>query len=146
MAGCHGCASGPGGQRNIFGNKYGQYLAAIHMARKHKQLAEHAARGLRDAREAAADADGSDSEGEGPAGIWAQNEEEAVLGPGDDAQVLLASLQHSIETNSQFACNKVVTARSYCSEAGSCRIIEYISSISSIEIACRTKANVYLHC
>eukprot|EP00953_Heterococcus_sp_UTEX-ZZ885_P028696 15295-Heterococcus_DN1.PRE.2 len=88
--GCRGCASGPGGQRNIFGNKYGQYLAAIHMARKHKQLAEHVARGLKDARDAADDAKANDSDAdsdaEGGAGIWAQNEEEAVLGPGDEAQ------------------------------------------------------------
>lgn len=27
--GCRGCATGAGGNRNIFGNKYGQYLAAI---------------------------------------------------------------------------------------------------------------------
>lgn len=27
--GCRGCASGAGGNKNIFGNKYGQYLAAI---------------------------------------------------------------------------------------------------------------------
>lgn len=33
-SGCLGCASGPGGQKNIFGNKYGQYLAAIQVARE----------------------------------------------------------------------------------------------------------------
>ena len=27
--GCRGCATGAGGNKNIFGNKYGQYLAAI---------------------------------------------------------------------------------------------------------------------
>lgn len=32
--GCRGCASGPGGNKNIFGNKYGQYLAAIQVARE----------------------------------------------------------------------------------------------------------------
>lgn len=37
-AGCRGCASGPGGYHNIFGNKYGQYLARIQIAReKHAQ-------------------------------------------------------------------------------------------------------------
>jgi hypothetical protein len=65
------------------------------MARKHKQLAEHVARGLKDARDAADDAKANDSDAdsdaEGGAGIWAQNEEEAVLGPGDEAQV---SFQH----------------------------------------------------
>ena len=35
--GCEGCASGPGGQRNIFGNKYGQYLAAIQIAREEER-------------------------------------------------------------------------------------------------------------
>jgi hypothetical protein len=61
------------------------------MARKHKQLAEHVARGLKDARDAADDAKANDSDADsdaqGGAGIWAQNEEEAVLGPGDEAQV-----------------------------------------------------------
>jgi hypothetical protein len=35
--GCRGCASGPGGQKNIFGSKYGQYLAAIQVAREDRQ-------------------------------------------------------------------------------------------------------------
>lgn len=34
MTGCRGCASGNGG--NIFGNKYGQYLAAIQLAREER--------------------------------------------------------------------------------------------------------------
>lgn len=33
-SGCRGCASGPGGYHNIFGNKYGQYLARIQVARE----------------------------------------------------------------------------------------------------------------
>lgn len=33
-SGCLGCASGPGGQKNIFGNRYGQYLAPIQIARE----------------------------------------------------------------------------------------------------------------
>eukprot|EP01041_Mallomonas_annulata_P005316 gene5316-10627_t len=36
VTGCRGCASGPGGNRNIFGNKYGQYLAAIQVAREER--------------------------------------------------------------------------------------------------------------
>uniref|UniRef100_K3WSP8 G10 protein n=1 Tax=Globisporangium ultimum (strain ATCC 200006 / CBS 805.95 / DAOM BR144) TaxID=431595 RepID=K3WSP8_GLOUD len=36
-SGCRGCASGPGGYHNIFGNKYGQYLARIQIAREKKQ-------------------------------------------------------------------------------------------------------------
>lgn len=34
MNGCRGCASGKAGYKNIFGNKYGQYLAAIQIARE----------------------------------------------------------------------------------------------------------------
>jgi len=34
LTGCRGCASGPGGYNNIFGNKYGQYLAGIQVARE----------------------------------------------------------------------------------------------------------------
>lgn len=36
--GCRGCASGSGGaEKNIFGNRYGQYLAAIQVAREERQ-------------------------------------------------------------------------------------------------------------
>ena len=34
LTGCRGCASGPGGFNNIFGNNYGQYLAAVQVARE----------------------------------------------------------------------------------------------------------------
>jgi len=34
--GCLGCASRGGGPRNIFGNKYGQYLAAVQVAREER--------------------------------------------------------------------------------------------------------------
>lgn len=37
--GCRGCASGDGGERNIFGNKYGQYLAAIQVRAREEQAA-----------------------------------------------------------------------------------------------------------
>ena len=37
VTGCRGCASGPGGESNIFGNKYGQHLAAIQIAREELQ-------------------------------------------------------------------------------------------------------------
>mmetsp|Transcript_17166 Transcript_17166/g.25415 ORF Transcript_17166/g.25415 Transcript_17166/m.25415 type:complete len:243 (+) Transcript_17166:108-836(+) len=78
--GCRGCASGPGGQRNIFGNKYGQYLAAIQIARKNKRIEEEALKMVNKNESAKSD----DEEEE--AGVWAQNEQEAVLGPGDDVQ------------------------------------------------------------
>lgn len=37
VTGCRGCASGSGGASNIFGNKYGQYLATIQVAREERQ-------------------------------------------------------------------------------------------------------------
>ena len=37
--GCNGCASGPGGEKNIFNNKYGQHLAAIQVAREDRDYA-----------------------------------------------------------------------------------------------------------
>lgn len=36
ITGCRGCASGSGGEKNIFGNKYGQYLASIQIARENR--------------------------------------------------------------------------------------------------------------
>ena len=62
--GCLGCSSGPGGQRNIFGNKYGQYLASIQVARdqereRRRALKDAAAGGAaEDARAAVASAGG----------------------------------------------------------------------------------------
>lgn len=38
--GCRGCASGSVGDGNIFGNKYGQYLAAIQVAREEREIAK----------------------------------------------------------------------------------------------------------
>ena len=37
QTGCLGCASGPGQPRNILGNKYGQNLAAVQIAREERQ-------------------------------------------------------------------------------------------------------------
>eukprot|EP01062_Namystynia_karyoxenos_P067278 TRINITY_DN61189_c0_g1_i1.p1 TRINITY_DN61189_c0_g1~~TRINITY_DN61189_c0_g1_i1.p1 ORF type:complete len:246 (+),score=94.70 TRINITY_DN61189_c0_g1_i1:77-739(+) len=37
--GCRGCATGKGGKRNIFGNKYGQWLAAVQVRREEKARA-----------------------------------------------------------------------------------------------------------
>ncbi|CAK4492314.1 unnamed protein product [Aphanomyces euteiches] len=59
-SGCRGCASGPGGYHNIFGNKYGQYLAAIQIMRERRGAEE--------------------SEN-----VWAQNEEDDVSDTGEDA-------------------------------------------------------------
>jgi bud site selection protein 31 len=85
--GCRGCASGVGQLRNIFGNKYGQNLAAVQVARE-KRMEEMEARRQREeeaeerakASTAAAGGDGDsetddDSDDDyGPtpsAGVWA---------------------------------------------------------------------------
>ena len=47
--GCRGCASG--GQRNIFGNKYGQSLAKIQILREQREQREAAAAGAKRARD-----------------------------------------------------------------------------------------------
>eukprot|EP00639_Heterosigma_akashiwo_P034928 CAMPEP_0194723176 /NCGR_PEP_ID=MMETSP0296-20130528/14224_1 /TAXON_ID=39354 /ORGANISM="Heterosigma akashiwo, Strain CCMP2393" /LENGTH=212 /DNA_ID=CAMNT_0039626495 /DNA_START=136 /DNA_END=770 /DNA_ORIENTATION=+ len=71
--GCMGCASGPGGQRNIFGNKYGQYLAAIQVER------EAAAERAEEAGEEAKTADDYGT-------VWAVSEAEANLAPHEGGQ------------------------------------------------------------
>jgi hypothetical protein len=38
--GCRGCALGIGQSRNVFGNKYGQNLAAVEIAREKRILEE----------------------------------------------------------------------------------------------------------
>jgi bud site selection protein 31 len=59
-----GCASGKAGFRNIFGNKYGQYLAEVQVAReKRAQVAAQLAADRVDAMAAAAEEEG----GEDPA-------------------------------------------------------------------------------
>ena len=57
FTGCTGCASGPGGQRNIFGNKYGQYLAAIQVAREEERAKREAKLAAAKAAKAAAKAE-----------------------------------------------------------------------------------------
>jgi len=87
--GCRGCASGKGaGPRNIFGTKYGQYLAAVQMAREERlrKLEEQRLRDEAKAREDGddeTDDDSSDSDDDSssddddgaaaapPPGIWA---------------------------------------------------------------------------
>lgn len=56
--GCRGCSSGEGGYRNIFGNKYGQRLAAIQIKRERvmQQREEERAAAATAAAAAAADA------------------------------------------------------------------------------------------
>lgn len=60
--GCLGCASGKGaGPRNIFGNKYGQYLAAVQIAREERLAQLQAEREL-EAKEEKKDNDDSDTD------------------------------------------------------------------------------------
>lgn len=80
--GCRGCASGPGGCRNIFGNKYGQYLAAIQIAREEKQAALEAEENEEgeneedDVEEEAFDIEGNAKK---RAALWASTEEETAV-------------------------------------------------------------------
>jgi bud site selection protein 31 len=59
--GCCGCASGRGaGPRNIFGNKYGQYLAAVQVAREERLARLEEQQALRDEEQAAREDNGDD--------------------------------------------------------------------------------------
>lgn len=108
--GCCGCASGKGaGPRNIFGNKYGQYLAAVQIAREERIAAIEEKRRLEeekakedgddetdddsdsDSDDDSSDDDNDDDEGPAPvAGIWAgsnkleQQSAQMISGDGDD--------------------------------------------------------------
>mmetsp|Transcript_18695 Transcript_18695/g.40687 ORF Transcript_18695/g.40687 Transcript_18695/m.40687 type:complete len:279 (+) Transcript_18695:116-952(+) len=106
--GCLGCASGKGaGPRNIFGNKYGQYLAAVQIAREDRiaKLEEKRRLEEQQAKEAGDDETDDDDDGDsdtddgesdddyGPApaaGIWAgsnkleQKSERMVIGDDED--------------------------------------------------------------
>ena len=122
FTGCLGCASGPGGQRNIFGNKYGQYLAAIQVARDEERGRRDAAKltkAAKDAEERAAEAaasaasgggqkraaededtdeeggGGSDSDGEGPmpATPWAVTDAERAMETADTSEADQAAAQ-----------------------------------------------------
>ncbi|CAM9613930.1 unnamed protein product [Sphacelaria rigidula] len=103
--GCRGCATGAGGNKNIFGNKYGQYLAAIQATRQKKQEQRKREQLFNEEEEEeeeeeddgedrwrpskmtkgkrGRDSDDSDDEDK-DAGIWADNEAEAMLGPGGE--------------------------------------------------------------
>jgi hypothetical protein len=104
FTGCLGCASGPGGQRNIFGNKYGQYLAAIQVAREDEKARRQAAKAAASEErgeeapqksassgggggngDAETDEEGGDDDGAEPDSIWAVNEKERMMETADDA-------------------------------------------------------------
>lgn len=85
--GCRGCASGS--NSNIFGNKYGQYLAGIQIAREERAAARKAALRQRTESEEDSESDDSDSEEKSDnqhvtevdgshkkkSTLWAENEE-----------------------------------------------------------------------
>mmetsp|Transcript_27036 Transcript_27036/g.38029 ORF Transcript_27036/g.38029 Transcript_27036/m.38029 type:complete len:205 (-) Transcript_27036:510-1124(-) len=110
--GCKGCASGKGeGAKNIFGNKYGQSLAAVQMAREfrmeeaqkrreeqgrleeERRQQQQAAAAAQDDGESETDEDTDDEEDYGPspaAGVWAgsqklQQESERLAEKDDDS-------------------------------------------------------------
>jgi bud site selection protein 31 len=111
--GCLGCASGKGQPRNIFGNKYGQNLAAVQIAREQRQAAKEkkaaaeaqamAQKALNEQKdeddddEASTDDAETDDESDddyGPepaAGIWAgsqklEQESEQIADPNDEEE------------------------------------------------------------
>lgn len=80
MTGCRGCASGS--SSNIFGNKYGQYLAAIQIARE-ERIAQRQAiqKQLQEEREAEAAEENSDEEDSDDESSGRPSEAEEDLGP-----------------------------------------------------------------
>jgi bud site selection protein 31 len=98
--GCIGCASGKGAApRNIFGNKYGQYLAAVQIAREERLEKLRQAQAAKEATEGGSDGDDEtddddeDEDDYGPkpaAGIWAgsaklqEESEQMVIGGNND--------------------------------------------------------------
>jgi len=104
--GCRGCASGVGQPRNIFGNKYGQNLAAVQIARDKRmeeleskrlleEQMEQAAKNANDAGgegDSETDNDSDDDYGPTPAaGVWAGGSklelESERLAEGEDGEV-----------------------------------------------------------
>jgi bud site selection protein 31 len=98
--GCLGCASGKGaGPRNIFGNKYGQYLAAVQIAREERMAKLAQQQAEKEAAEGGGDDDDDtdddtdDDNDYGPqptAGVWAGSQklqdesEQMVIGGTND--------------------------------------------------------------
>jgi bud site selection protein 31 len=88
--GCRGCSSGDQGERNIFGNKYGQYLAAIQVRRERRQAKEAAAAAVAAATEEEEEEEEGEGGGKGTGkrkqpdvGVWADGEAEDE---GDDEE------------------------------------------------------------
>lgn len=100
VTGCHGCASGPGGDKNIFGNKYGQYLAAIQVAREDRENRKTSEDDEKNDSDEDSDDSASNSSEQGPVGakdgssgkkssVWAPEEEaDTILIPSEAIGVL----------------------------------------------------------
>ena len=88
--GCRGCASGSSSSGNIFGNKYGQHLAAIQIAREEREQKAEADRNSDDEDDSQSDGE-KEKEELGPVGaadgscgvtqqsVWANSDEEISL-------------------------------------------------------------------
>ena len=107
MTGCRGCASGSGGENNIFGNKYGQYLASIQIAREQREDRENSEEVEDNEKEVQANeyrgpvgaADGSSGI---KASVWA-NENENIELP----EELLGVLSEDAERESRMASKRL---------------------------------------
>ena len=75
ITGCRGCASGNGGDQNIFGNRYGQYLAAIQIARENRleQLEQQNQKDEDDYQGPVGAADGSSGR---KSSVWADDDDD----------------------------------------------------------------------
>jgi bud site selection protein 31 len=83
-SGCKGCASGSAGQANIFGNKYGQKLAAIQIRREQlleKELAQEEQKALDEAAERKKRKKDKKKQKKQRDGLWANEEEEEAAAP-----------------------------------------------------------------
>jgi len=80
ITGCRGCASGSGGEKNIFGNKYGQYLAAIQIARENRldQLDKDDENNNKDDYGPVGAADGSSGR---KSSVWADDDDDDDIEP-----------------------------------------------------------------
>lgn len=84
--GCKGCSSGAGGYRNIFGNKYGQYLAAVQIAREKKAEQAKALEEEQEAEAAQETLAEGDAAGEKAAEEGGAESESSNKRDGDDAE------------------------------------------------------------
>jgi bud site selection protein 31 len=102
FCGCRGCGSGDGGYQNIFGNKYGQYLAAIQVAREGRQAAAAAARQEEEEEEEEAAAAAVAAGGEEGTAAAAAAADTAAAGGGSAAGAAGAGAAGSVRAGGAF--------------------------------------------